>query len=485
MSASIGIGWASRDITPQRTVMLRGQFNVRVATRVRDPLTLTALAIDGDGDAAILVSVDACGVEDCILDASRRALADRLPEFDPRKLIAFGTHTHTGPYQGGDDNWHEGDEILAALRARYPDYMTPAEYGTLLTGALVDAACEAWECRRAGKIGWGYSWAVLGENRRVRYFDERAVMYGKTNAPDFSHIEGHVDHGVNLLFTYDPDGALTGVAVNVACPSQASEGGQDYISADFWHDAREELRRRFGPGLYVLPQCSAAGDQSPHRLIQTRAEERMLRLKYGDGKPDWSDNSGLRLDLARRIADAVSDAEPAVRKELRETALLRHTPLTIDLQHWRVTEKEYRTLQQQIADASAHLEAMAGADILGSAYSSLKAHIVWCRQAVDRYHNPPDHVEAAANVLRLGEVAFVSVPFEFYLDFGDRIKGRSPALQTFIIQLAGSFSYLPTERAAAGCSYGAVPASCVVSPAGGQMLVDCAVASLTELFEDA
>jgi hypothetical protein len=484
MSSSVRIGWASRDITPRRAVMLRGQFNVRVATRVRDPLTLTALAVDCDGDAAILVSVDACGVEDRVLEASRCALAERIPGIDPRKLIAFSTHTHTGPYQGGDDCWHPEAEYLEALRARYPDYMTPTEYGELLTAALTDAACEAWERRRASKIGWGCSWAVLGENRRVRYFDDRAVMYGKTDTPDFSHIEGHVDHGVNLLFTYDPDGAPTGVVVNVACPSQASEGGQNYISADFWHDARQELRRRLGPGLFVLPQCSAAGDQSPHRQIQARAEERMLRLKYGAGGRDLADNSALRLDLARRIADAVSDAEPAVRKDLHESAVLRHMPLTLELEHWNVTDDEFRTLQRQIAEASAHLEAMGDADVLGANYTSLKAHIVWCRQAVDRYNNPPAHVPAAANVLRLGDIAFVSAPFEYYLDFGDRIKGRSPALQTFIIQLAGTASYLPTERAAAGCSYGAVPASCLVSPAGGQTLVEGAVASLTELFKE-
>lgn len=78
----------------------------------------------------------------------------------------------------------------------------------------------------------------------------------------------------------------------------------------------------------------------------------------------------------------------------------------------------------------------------------------------------------------------MSVPFEYYLDFGDRIKGRSAALQTFVVQLAGSGTYLATERAAAGCSYGAVPASCQVSPEGGQVIVDAAVETIKGQFAE-
>jgi len=76
------------------------------------------------------------------------------------------------------------------------------------------------------------------------------------------------------------------------------------------------------------------------------------------------------------------------------------------------------------------------------------------------------------------------VPFEYYLDFGDRIKGRSAAVQTFVVQLAGGGTYLATERAASGLSYGAVPASCRVSPEGGQVIVDEAVATISRMFED-
>ena len=98
MNGKTTIGWASRDITPDRPVSLRGLFNLRIATRVNDPLTLTALAIESAGEQAIMVSIDSVAVDQPILEASREALRERLPEFDPRKLIASATHTHTGPF---------------------------------------------------------------------------------------------------------------------------------------------------------------------------------------------------------------------------------------------------------------------------------------------------------------------------------------------------------------------------------------------------
>ena len=474
MDARIKIGWASRDITPTRPVLLRGLFNLRVSARVRDPLTLTALAIDSGADQAVLVSVDACGVDERLMAESRDALARALPDFDGSKLVVNATHTHTAPFAGGTIGLQKEADYLDDLRSKFPDYMTVEEYTHVLVDAISSAARDAWETRQEGSVAWGYSYAVVGENRRIRYFDDRAVMYGKTSEDDFSHVEGHVDHGVNLLFTYDTQGGLTGMVVNVACPSQASEGGQDYISADYWHETREELRKRRGAGLFVLPQCSAAGDQTPHRQVMAQAEDRMLRLKYGDGL-GRSGNAGLRQDIARRIADAVDDAEPYVRAERHDRLELKHDVRHLQLTHWDVTDEEYADVQGQVAELRAQLQSVGDGDRLGRQYTSLRSRMAWCQRAIDRYESPLDSVPIEMHVIRLGDVAFVTAPFEYYLDFGDRIKGRSQAVQTFVVQLAGGGTYLPTERAASGCSYGAVPASCRVAPQGGQMIVDEAV----------
>jgi hypothetical protein len=463
-----------------------------MATRVNDPLTVTALALESGDGQVVFVSMDLCSVDDEVLSGSREILRKRLPDFDPLKMIVSATHTHTAPFTGSAGLQKEEDYI-EAIRTRYPDYISIDQYTQMVVEAVVSAVCEAWASRAEGYIGWGYSFAVVGENRRVCYSDGRTLMYGSVAEGDFSHIEGHVDHGVNLVFTYDAERKLTGMVVNLACPSQASEGAEDYVSADFWHDTRMEIRHRCGDGLHILPQCSAAGDQSPHRQLQARAEERMLRLKYG-GSRSTQANFALRRDIARRIADAVDDAEPSVRQELHDAPTLVMRRHELDLPHWKVTDAEYAALQQEMGQLQAQLEGMSDADPLDRAYTHTHFRLAWCKRAVDRYLKPLDSVPIEMSVVRLGDIAFVTAPFEYYLDFGDRIKGRSEALQTFIIQLAGSHrsdaswstggGYLPTERATRGLSYGAVPASCRVSPQGGQVIVDQAIATIGEMFAE-
>jgi hypothetical protein len=63
------------------------------------------------------------------------------------------------------------------------------------------------------------------------------------------------------------------------------------------------------------------------------------------------------------------------------------------------------------------------------------------------------------------------------------MKARSPAVQTFVIQLVCSGGYLPTERAVRGGGYGAVIQSSRVGPEGGQSLVDQTVRAIEELWK--
>ncbi len=76
-------------------------------------------------------------------------------------------------------------------------------------------------------------------------------------------------------------------------------------------------------------------------------------------------------------------------------------------------------------------------------------------------------------------------PFELFADYGVQMKARSPAAQTFVVQLAGgpgSGSYLPTERAVGGGGYSAIVQSNPIGPQGGQMLVERTVEAINSLW---
>ena len=98
------------------------------------------------------------------------------------------------------------------------------------------------------------------------------------------------------------------------------------------------------------------------------------------------------------------------------------------------------------------------------------------------------------HVIRLGDVAIATNPFELYVDYGVQIQARSSAVQTFLIQLATSGRedafYVPTQRAVQAGSfsevvmnnYSATVMTNVVGPEGAQTLVDRTVDVINALF---
>ena len=160
-------------------------------------------------------------------------------------------------------------------------------------------------------------------------------MYGNTNDPNFSHYEAGADHFVNLLYTFDLSGKLTGAIVNVPCPSQCSEHIRR-LSGDYWHDFRVRLRKQHG-NVYVLPQCAAAGDLSPRILHAKAAQERRFRLKYGEGdRKDMNE----RKDIAERLLVAFNEALSWASKDIQTHLPLGRIVKTIELERRFISEAE-------------------------------------------------------------------------------------------------------------------------------------------------
>ena len=89
------------------------------------------------------------------------------------------------------------------------------------------------------------------------------------------------------------------------------------------------------------------------------------------------------------------------------------------------------------------------------------------------------------HVVRFGDIAIATNPFELFVEYGIRIKAQSKALQTFVIQLACSAGgYLPTDKAVAGGGYSAEVADMRVGPEGGKVLVDQTVGLINGMWDD-
>ena len=105
---------------------------------------------------------------------------------------------------------------------------------------------------------------------------------------------------------------------------------------------------------------------------------------------------------------------------------------------------------------------------------------------VERYkmQDTTEFYNAEIHIARLGDIAFASFPFDMFLDYGNRIRARSYAAQTFLVQFAcGKGGYLSTKKAESSGSYSADIASCMVGSQGGDVLVDEIIEEIKEQFE--
>ena len=463
-TGQLHIGWSQIEITPPKKTLLQGQFHARLADTAISPLTATALAVetrarDDSLEQAIFLSCDLVG-EDFKSDLLAK-LAGRCPGFDTNKLTINATHTHNGPPVRSGMYEEPKDD---------PDFMTPDAYRGFLVNRLADVVESAWEDKQPGTISRGFAYAVVGRCRRAVYRDGATRMYGATDQEDFLGLEACDDHAVNLLFTHDASGTLTGMVVNLACPSQCDEGKEEF-SADFWHDVRVGLRERYGPAVHLLPQCAPAGDASPHLLLDQREEKDLRDRAHVDDK-------GI---IARRIMTAVAEAQAFASKPEGEVQF-QHVVRTLQLPRLRVTREQYE-MEKQIANMSEQ-------ELKQQPWGFER---IWpfgpvC-DLISRYEqqgeNPMHPVEC--HIIRLGDAVFATNPFELFMDYGTRIRARSKALQTFLVQLgdgAGNGFYLPTQRALSGGHYSAIIKSNWVGPEGGQMLVEETLAGINELFAD-
>ena len=84
-----------------------------------------------------------------------------------------------------------------------PGVMSPAKYVEFAAEKITGAIKQAWKERKSGGISFGLTHASVGHNSLTSYYDDSSQMYGCTDHPDFSHIEGYENNSLGLLYSWD------------------------------------------------------------------------------------------------------------------------------------------------------------------------------------------------------------------------------------------------------------------------------------------
>ena len=499
------IGWSEQSLTPDKKVSLVGQFAERISEYVEKPLCVTAMAVTTDTEQAVFCSCDLVGVSWCLRDAVRKKLAGNTAGLDPMKVIISAIHTHTGPgYTGRGNSSSRFSSNSSGFRAlleselpagkKYiesanitanPEIAQDDELLEFLSSQIAKAALDAWEKRAPGGFSNAFGRAVVGMCRRVCYNDGSAQMWGNAETAKFTQVEGGNDSGIELLYVFNEKNELSGIVANLACPAQCVQH-RLFVSPDFWGETKMLLRKRFGDKVFLLPLCSAAGDQCPVdlvRWVEPESDVHDPNLKRNHPHPRKADPSMFDLAGMRKAGKRIANEIIGVYEEGLDAPQTDpefvHEVHMMQLPLRRTTFAEVAAARRRIHD---YLAEKPG-DVDFNDAAALQVDLGILRR--EELQEKMDILDTECHILRLGTVAFATNPFELFLDYGNQIKARSWAEQTFLVQLAnGTEGYLPTEKAEKGGHYSAFIASGLVGHVGGDQLVRETLKNINRLFAE-
>lgn len=247
---STEVGVAAVDVTPDYPIRLSGYGNRRTESEgVAQKIWAKALAI-GDGEsAAVVVTVDNCGVPKTISDevAARLAKKAKLPR---ERFALCSSHTHTAPCLAGVL------PLLFGMPISVQEQATIDRYTKELTDNIERAALAALQDCRPAKLTWAQGTVDFANNRRT--------------------AGGPVDHSLPALFVWNPDGKLRAVFVNYACHCTTLGGDFNKICGDWAGYAQEAIQKRHD-GVTALVAIGCGADANPNLRL-----ELSLAVRHGD-----------------------------------------------------------------------------------------------------------------------------------------------------------------------------------------------------------
>lgn len=494
------VGWAEKSLVPEKKVSLAGQFYERISQYVESEITATAMAVESNGDQMILVSGDLTSIPSFVMSIVREKVANACPEIDTSKIIIAATHTHTSHTLGAPTStagaisssrdilkeFMKGDQEYKPLVTADDSVMNPVEATEFVCTRIAEAVVCAWNSRKEALYANEFGRAAVGMCRRVGYDDGTAEMWGDTNTANFVALEGGNDSGIELIYFFDTNKKLTGVVANIACPSQILEQ-RSFISADFWGRAKANIREKLGKDVYLLALGGAGGDQCPRDLVRWVEPETPIddpHVKRPNpirrkADPSMFDISGCNR-AGKRIANEIISVFEEI-TEYKDEAILQHKVLSLDLPLRKATKAEYNNAVREI---EYYVEKNSEQGVF-TFEDNAKCYVHAGLIARYRYQQFSEIFNIESHVIRFGDVAFATNPFELFLDYGNRLKARSYAAQTFIVQLCcGRGGYLPTEKAEKAGHYSAYITSGNVGHEGGDLLVREQLKEINDMFKD-
>ncbi len=383
----LGVGRAV--ITPEIGCALAGYGPGIYSDSIADDLTATVFWFRQSEVQTLMVSLTLCNLGNAVRDEIQTQIEERFGI--PRGLCMLScTHTHSGP---------NALNIQSESDYAYKD--------NVLIPRVLEAIAAAREAIRPVTMGSSYGESCIGINRR-QLNPDNSVTLGQ-------NPWGSVDTKMTVLSFRDENGKTYANIVHYGCHGTCA-GHHRSISRDWSGIMVDRMEQRTG-GITAFFN-GTAGDTGP-------------RLSNGmtTGKGDY-----------RFVYEiGYTAAQDAIR-------IFKSIPFykNVKLQAEDCTVTLPLLPMESLEEARTRCEAIGEAKTV--AQRTEKKHY---QRVIEAYENgtaPADSYTVPQTVVRIGDTAIYSLPFEVFSGIGLRINGYSPIPNVLCFsQTNGSESYLPTQ----------------------------------------
>lgn len=426
------VGMYEKEITPFLGCSIRGYYNLRCVSNVKDKTYAKAVAIQKGDDTIILVAVDAACFNTDFYDAVRER-ASKLTGVSKDNIMVTVTHSHTGgpsyvgQFEGANDD----------LDKTYLDWLINAvsDVAALALMRVVDAKIKVSTCEVKGI---SYIRNYLLKNGVVR------TNPGRLN-PDIVEPYGEPDYTVPVLIFEDMNGRNLGLTYSFACHQDCVDGTE--ISGDYSCVVAKKMKEKFGQDFISMYFSGTAGNMN-HFNVKSEKDAPDHYVMMGN---KVFDEIVSVLDKAKEITGDIG--------VVTDTKIFRTRVPEQD-------EVEQNKIEMSKVEIPYGVKLDAGAPV--ELFNALTA-----RSAYRFAMNATKYFTVYQQVFRIGEVILFAFAGEVFTQFGKRIREALSDKTCFFITLANQATfYIPPKDCYLPHLYESKYASAKLYPEDSEALMD-------------
>ena len=451
--ANMEIGFARVGINPPVGVRMGWQLFEGIET----DLYVNAMSISDGKTEIMIVSCDVIGISNEMSARICRKIEQTLG-IPASNVMVCAIHTHSGP----PTRPVKGDDVVNG-------------YCKKLESAIIQALKQAHNNARKGKLTLAYGELPgYGFNRRFIMSDRTIQTHPLTLDPHIIAPEGPDSKDLFVFCAYDENDKPMGTAINFTCHSTVMERDNDNASSDYPGKLCRFVNKKLGPGTISLFMQGPCGN-----ICQVNP----LDAAHYEVGAEWTKVMGRKigskaLDLIKNDSIETSGPIRAVSRKV-ELTLRKPDPLLVQ---WAMKHKNVPSEGHQLSDFGAeHYDKIElPKESLNDRFETAAWSNSYASTVLSHAKNTARTAEITLKVFAQDSWALVSLPSEFFIEFGYAIQEKSPFEKTVVVCYAnGTNGYFPTRKAfSRGGGYETNIGTARFAPEAGEMVVEAAAAML-------